>query len=232
MVSPGSANIAPPPLIRRTTVIPSRRPCPVSTSLRSDWKLPMMTAGAAHSQMRSVGGRRPAATSRASTSSIAMCSAGSWGASWMSCQPWSRQLLARVTARRMAMATVSAESPASMASPPRPASMLAVIAGMSAASGSPVTAASMRSSASSGSRKKSPLIRTSARRPPATSTSATTSLPPGALYSPCMQTPSSSGGPAARAAPGMAARARHRLTRQRGRCAPAMPPARPPGSPR
>ena len=61
MVSPGSANIAPPPLIRRTTVIPSRRAWPVLTSLRSDWKLPMMTAGAAHSQIRSVGGRRPAA---------------------------------------------------------------------------------------------------------------------------------------------------------------------------
>ena len=79
MVFPGSTNIAPPPLIRRTTVMPSRLASAVSTSLRSDWKLPMTTAGADHSQIRSVGGRRPAATSRASTSSSAMCSAGSWG---------------------------------------------------------------------------------------------------------------------------------------------------------
>ena len=59
---------------------------PASTSLRSDWKLPMTTAGADHSQIRSVGGRRPAATSRRSTSSIAMCSTGSCGPSRTSCQ--------------------------------------------------------------------------------------------------------------------------------------------------
>jgi hypothetical protein len=41
MVLPDSMNIAPPPLIRRTTVIPRRRAWPASTSLRSDWKLPM-----------------------------------------------------------------------------------------------------------------------------------------------------------------------------------------------
>jgi hypothetical protein len=58
IVLQGSANVAPPPVIRRTTVTPSSRACSVSTSLRSDWKLPMFRAGAAHSQMRSVGGAR------------------------------------------------------------------------------------------------------------------------------------------------------------------------------
>lgn len=83
---PGSTNIAPPPEIRRTTSMPCRAAPSGSTSLRSDWKLPMITAGAPHSHTRSVGGRRPAATSAVSTSSRAMCSAGACGPSWMSCQ--------------------------------------------------------------------------------------------------------------------------------------------------
>jgi hypothetical protein len=60
MVLPGSASIVP-PLIRRTIVVLSLRASSMSTSLPSDWKLPMTTAGVAHSQIRSVGGRRPAA---------------------------------------------------------------------------------------------------------------------------------------------------------------------------
>ena len=149
----------------------------------------MTTAGADHSQIRSVGGRRPAATSRRSTSSIAMCSAGSCGPSRTSCQSWSRQSLARRTARRTATATALGEIPAGTASPPGAARMLAVIAAVSALTGSPVTAAPIRSSTPPGPGKKSSLTRTRARRPPATSTSAATSSPPGGLYSPCMLHP-------------------------------------------
>jgi hypothetical protein len=94
MVLAGSTNIAPPPLTRRTTMMPRRPASAISTSLRSDWKLPMTTAGADHSQIRSVGGRRRAATSLASTSSSAMCSAGSWGSSRTNRQSWSCQPLA------------------------------------------------------------------------------------------------------------------------------------------
>lgn len=72
----GSTNMAPPPEMRRTTVIPCFAAPPGSTSFRSDWKLPMTTAGEAHSQTRRVGARRPAATSVVSTSSSAMCRAG------------------------------------------------------------------------------------------------------------------------------------------------------------
>ncbi|CAM5441796.1 hypothetical protein SCALM49S_05890 [Streptomyces californicus] len=86
MVELGSANIAPPPEMRRTTFTPCRSTPAGSTSLRSDWKLPMITAGESHSQTRSVGGRSPAATSAVITSSSAMCSAGDCGASWISCQ--------------------------------------------------------------------------------------------------------------------------------------------------
>ena len=57
MELPGSMNMAPPPLTRRTTVMPWRCAPSGSTSFLSDWKRPMTTAGSAHSQMRSVGGR-------------------------------------------------------------------------------------------------------------------------------------------------------------------------------
>ena len=83
MVLPGSMNIAPPPVQRRTTVIPSFCATAVLTSSSSDWNLPMTTAGAAHSQIRSVGSRLPAATSRAHAMSVSICSFGSRGLSWM-----------------------------------------------------------------------------------------------------------------------------------------------------
>ncbi|CFP65313.1 Uncharacterised protein [Bordetella pertussis] len=86
MVLPGSTNIAPPPLTRRTTVTPWRRAPSGSTSFLSDWKRPMMTAGCDHSQMRSVGGRWPAPTSSVMAASSAMCSAGGSGPGWISCQ--------------------------------------------------------------------------------------------------------------------------------------------------
>ena len=86
MVLPGSMNIAPPPLIRRTTSIPWRCAAAMSTSLRSDWKRPITTAGLAHSQTRRVGPRRPAATSSVSTSSRAMCRAGACAGAWISSQ--------------------------------------------------------------------------------------------------------------------------------------------------
>ena len=53
-------NIAPPPLIRRTTWKPYFSALPRSTSFFTDWKLPMTTPGSFHSQMRRVGLRRPA----------------------------------------------------------------------------------------------------------------------------------------------------------------------------
>lgn len=86
MVLGGSTNMAPPPEMRRTTVTPCFAAPSGSTSLRSDWKLPMITAGEAHSQTRSVGARRPAATSAVRTSSSAMCSAGACGSVCTNCQ--------------------------------------------------------------------------------------------------------------------------------------------------
>lgn len=77
MQLPASMNMAPPPDTRRTTWTPYRSAASASTSLRSDWKEPITTAGFCHSQKRNVGPRRPAASSRASTSSSAACSAGS-----------------------------------------------------------------------------------------------------------------------------------------------------------
>src|SRR5690348_4001489 len=52
--------------------------------------------------------------------------------------------------------------------------------------GKPSSAMSIRVNAVSGSRKKSPLIRTPDNLPSRTARSATTSLPPGILYSPCI----------------------------------------------
>lgn len=76
MMLPASMNMAPPPVMRRVSVTPSRWAASSSTSLRTDWKTPSTTAVVSHSQMRSVGGRRPAATSSLSTSSRAACSSG------------------------------------------------------------------------------------------------------------------------------------------------------------
>ena len=45
MQLPASMNIAPPPLIRRTTLMPCRATPSGSTSLRTDWKLPITTDG-------------------------------------------------------------------------------------------------------------------------------------------------------------------------------------------
>src|SRR5512146_1631556 len=184
MVPAGSMNIAPPPLIRRTTVMPSRLASVRSTSLRSDWKLPMTTAGADHSQIRSVGGRRPAETSRARTCSRAMCSGGSGRPARMTRQSWSRQPLAGVSAR----GTAAAAAPARTASPLNAAVMRAVITPAPASAGMPVRAA-LSWPSTLGSGKKSPLTWTPASRPATTSTSAATSLPPGGLYSPCMMLP-------------------------------------------
>ena len=91
MQLPASMNIAPPPEIRRTTVIPYRSAAARSTSLRSDWNDPMITAGSTHSQNRSVGPRRPAASSSVSTWSRAACSAGGSGPGWISSNVWSLQ---------------------------------------------------------------------------------------------------------------------------------------------
>ena len=79
--------MAPPPEIRRTTSMPCRAAPSGSTSLRSDWKLPMITAGEAHSHTRSVGGRRPAATSCGEHLVEGHVQGGrTAGASWTSCQ--------------------------------------------------------------------------------------------------------------------------------------------------
>ncbi len=79
MQLPASMNIAPPPEMRRTICTPYSSAASESISLRSDWNDPMTTAGFCHSQKRNVGPRRPAASSRPSTSSSAACMAGSSG---------------------------------------------------------------------------------------------------------------------------------------------------------
>ena len=61
MTEPASMNIAPPPLMRRTTSKPYFAAFSGSTSFFTDWKLPITTAGSSHSQMRRVGLRRPVA---------------------------------------------------------------------------------------------------------------------------------------------------------------------------
>ena len=75
-MEPASMNIAPPPEMRRTTGMPYAAAFSASTSFFTDWKLPITTAGSSHSQMRSVGARRPAPTSSASTWSSARCVTG------------------------------------------------------------------------------------------------------------------------------------------------------------
>ena len=83
MVLPGSMNMAPPPVQRRTTVNPDCCAWSRFTSSSSDWNLPMTTAGAAHSQKRKVGGILPAATRSARRISMSICSWGMRGVSWM-----------------------------------------------------------------------------------------------------------------------------------------------------
>ena len=112
MQLPASMNIAPPPLIRRTTVIPCRATPSGSTSLRYDWKLPITTDGSSQSQKRRVGLRRPAPTSSVRTSSSATfrCVGSTVGA--MMFQWWSRPGRWPWPAPcATAMATASAENP-------------------------------------------------------------------------------------------------------------------------
>jgi hypothetical protein len=85
MTEPASMNIAPPPEMRRTTSNPYFCALSASTSFLRDWKLPITTAGSSHSQMRSVGLRRPEPTSSASTWSSAICTTGLNAGPWMSC---------------------------------------------------------------------------------------------------------------------------------------------------
>ena len=183
---PPSMNMAPPPVMRRVSVTPSRRAASRSTSLRTDWNTPSTTAVVSHSQMRSVGGRRPAATSRLSTSSSAACMAGETAGSWMICHSKSRQVVASPNARRTAMATASGLKPNSMASDGRAARMAVASCAVSAVVGRPSSACRMLSSALSGSRKKSPDTCTWVSLPSCSCRSTTTSLPPGTLYSPCL----------------------------------------------
>ena len=158
---PGSMNIAPPPEIRRTTSMPCRAAPSGSTSLRTDWNEPMTTAGSSHSQMRSVGRRRPAATSRASTSSSAMCSTGRARGAGMTSKSWSCQPVALPSARRIAMPTDSGVKPTATRRRRARPSTAAASCSTPASTGMPVSAASMSPSASSGSRKKSPETLTS-----------------------------------------------------------------------
>src|SRR6476661_3952976 len=185
MQLPASMNIAPPPLMRRTTVIPCRLTPSGWTSLRTDWKLPMITDGSSQSQKRSVGLRRPAPTSSVRTSSSATFRCVGRTVGPMMFQWWSLQCVALDSALRTATATAPAEKPKSTASAGRAASTAAAISAAVELSGSPSRAELMSSSASSGSRKKSPLRDTPVKAPSTTSRSTTTSLPPGTLYSPC-----------------------------------------------
>ncbi len=184
MVLPGSMNIAPPPEMRRTTVMPCRSAASASTSLRSDWKLPITTAGAPHSQILRVGLRVPAPTASAIAWSSAMCIAGDCGPSCTISNVWSCQRVACPRARRTAIATASALKPTITTSSASAAPTTRASSATPASAGRPTRAASIVSSAVSGSRKKSPLTATLASRPSATSTSTATSLPPGTLYSP------------------------------------------------
>ena len=113
MVLPGSMNIAPPPEMRRTTSMPCLAAPSGSTSLRTDWNEPMTTSGLSQSQNRSVGGRSPAATSRAMTSSSATCRAGSSTRAGMTSKSWSSHPVALPRARRIAMPIDSAVKPMS-----------------------------------------------------------------------------------------------------------------------
>src|SRR6476620_5384270 len=185
MQLPASMNIAPPPLMRRTTVMPCRDTPSGCTSLRYDWKLPITTDGSSQSQKRMVGLRRPAPTSSVRTSSSATCRCVGSTLGAMMFQWWSVHAVALATARRTAMATASAENPNSTVSSGREASTAAAISAAVELSGSPFKAALLARRASSGSRKKSPLRETSVKAPSSTSRSTTTSLPPGTLYSPC-----------------------------------------------
>lgn len=185
MVLMGSTNIAPPPEILRTTVIPCLAAPSGSTSLRSDWKLPMTTAGEAHSHTRRVGARRPAATSAVRTSSSAMCRAGACGPTCTNCQSKSLHSVAWASARRTATPTPSAVSPSMTADSGSAAVIRAARPAASVEEGAPSSAPLIEWIASSGSRKKSPATRTSRSTPSRTSRSTTTSLPPGTLYSPC-----------------------------------------------
>jgi len=179
-------NIAPPPEIRRTTVMPCRAAPSASTSLRSDWNEPITTAGAPHSQIRSVGRRAPAPTASESTWSSAMCIAGDSGPSCTISNVWSSQRVACPKARRTAIATASGVKPTIVTSAPSTLCTMPVSWATVAPCGMPSRAALIASRASSGSRKKSPLTAARAIRPSATSTSTATSLPPGTLYSPRM----------------------------------------------
>ncbi len=193
MQLPASMNMAPPPEIRRTTCTPYWAAASSSTSLRSDWNDPMTTAGFSHSQKRRVGPRRPAASSRPSTSSRAACLAGSRGPGSRYVNVWSPQPVEWPSARRTATATARASNPAIVTGPEsvasvraraRPSSMAAASSLTRACELRPVNASLITSSASSGSRKKSPLTRTSARCSSTSRRSTATSLPPGTLYSP------------------------------------------------
>src|SRR6478735_490943 len=185
MQLPASMNIAPPPLIRRTTLMPCLATPSGSTSFCTDWKLPMTTDGSCQSQNRRVGVRAPEPTASVSTSSRAtLISVGSTVGA-MTFHSWSPQEVALARARRTVTATASAEKPNSTAPAGRAAVTAAARSAAGVVSGSPVSARLMSSRASSGSRKKSPLTETSASAPSTTARSTTTSLPPGTLYSPC-----------------------------------------------
>ncbi|MCB5274876.1 hypothetical protein BJG92_02414 [Arthrobacter sp. SO5] len=126
MQLPASMNIAPPPLIRRTTLIPCRATPSGSSSLRTDWKLPITTDGSSQSQKRSVGLRRPAPTSSVSTSSRATLTWVGSTEGAMMFQWWSAQPVAFARARRTVTATASAENPKRTASRGRAAATAAL----------------------------------------------------------------------------------------------------------
>ena len=116
MQLPASMNIAPPPLIRRTTLMPCRATPSGWSSLRTDWKLPITTDGSSQSQNRRVGLRRPAPTSSVRTSSRATLTWVGRTDGAMMFQWWSAQPVAFARARRTVTATASAEKPNSTAS--------------------------------------------------------------------------------------------------------------------
>ena len=183
---PGSINIAPPPLTRRKTPIPRAAASSRSTSLRRDWKDPMMTAFSFHSQKRSVGPRRPAPTSSVKTWSSAMCSAADSGSGARNSQSYSAKERASAIARRTAVATASGWTPSMTTSAGSASRTLRAISPASAVTGSPSIALVIASRASSGSRKKSPEMTASTKWPFRSSASTTISFPPGTLYSPFM----------------------------------------------
>jgi hypothetical protein len=99
-------------------------------------------------------------------------------------QSWSAQVVACPRARRTATATASASNPNITASGGTAAATASRRVAWEASAGSPASDALMSARTSSGSRKKSPLMLADWISPSRARRSATTSCPPGTLYSP------------------------------------------------